>query len=205
MKLTGARILMECLREQKVDTIFGYPGGTILNVYDALYDYKEITHILTSHEQGAAHAADGYARSTSKVGVCFATSGPGATNLTTGIAVAHARGVLLYTYGVAAGRITAERMADVLSETPAKLYGAYPRKGCIAPGADADIVVYDPEGTTVVTAADQAANVDYAPFEGYEIAGHIAKVFLRGALRVEEGRILDDRGGQFIPRGKCEL
>ena len=84
MKLTGARILMECLREQKVDTIFGYPGGTILNVYDALYDYKEITHILTSHEQGAAHAADGYARSTGKVGVCFATSGPGATNLTTG-------------------------------------------------------------------------------------------------------------------------
>ena len=69
MKLTGARILMECLREQKVDTIFGYPGGTILNVYDALYDYKEITHILTSHEQGAAHAADGYARSTGKVGV----------------------------------------------------------------------------------------------------------------------------------------
>ena len=69
MKLTGARILMECLREQKVDTIFGYPGGTILNVYDALYDCKEITHILTSHEQGAAHAADGYARSTGKVGV----------------------------------------------------------------------------------------------------------------------------------------
>ena len=89
MKLTGARILMECLREQKVDTIFGYPGGTILNVYDALYDCKEITHILTSHEQGAAHAADGYARSTGKVGVCFATSGPGATNLTTGIATAH--------------------------------------------------------------------------------------------------------------------
>ena len=89
MKLTGARILMECLREQKVDTIFGYPGGTILNVYDALYDCKEITHILTSHEQGAAHAADGYARSTGKVGVCFATSGPGATNLTTGIATAY--------------------------------------------------------------------------------------------------------------------
>ena len=89
MKLTGARILMECLREQKVDTIFGYPGGTILNVYDALYDCKEITHILTSHEQGAAHAADGYARSTGKVGVCFATSGPGATNLVTGIATAY--------------------------------------------------------------------------------------------------------------------
>ena len=89
MKLTGARILMECLREQKVDTIFGYPGGTILNVYDALYDYKEITHILTSHEQGAAHAADGYARASGKTGVCIATSGPGATNLVTPIATAY--------------------------------------------------------------------------------------------------------------------
>ena len=89
MKLTGARILMECLREQKVDTIFGYPGGTILNVYDALYDCKEITHILTSHEQGAAHAADGYARATGKVGVVMSTSGPGATNLVTGIATAY--------------------------------------------------------------------------------------------------------------------
>ena len=96
-------------------------------------------------------------------------------------------------------------MVDVLSETPAKLYGAYPRKGCIAPGADADIVVYDPEGTTKITAADQAANVDYAPYEGFEIAGHIAKVYLRGALAVDEGTILQDRGGQFIPRGKCEL
>ena len=89
MKLTGAQILIECLLEQNVDTVFGYPGGTILNVYDALYDHREITHILTSHEQGAAHAADGYARSTGKVGVCFATSGPGATNLTTGIATAY--------------------------------------------------------------------------------------------------------------------
>lgn len=90
MKLTGAQILMECLLEQQVDTIFGYPGGTILNVYDALYDYSDrITHILTSHEQGASHAADGYARSTGKVGVCFATSGPGATNLVTGIATAY--------------------------------------------------------------------------------------------------------------------
>ena len=89
MKLTGARILMECLREQKVDTIFGYPGGTILNVYDALYDCKEITHILTSHEQGAAHAADGYARATDRTGVVLATSGPGATNLVTGIATAY--------------------------------------------------------------------------------------------------------------------
>ena len=90
MQLTGAKILMECLVEQGVDTIFGYPGGTILNVYDELYNYQgKINHILTAHEQGASHAADGYARSTGKVGVCFATSGPGATNLTTGIATAH--------------------------------------------------------------------------------------------------------------------
>ncbi len=91
MQMTGAQILIECLLEQGVDTIFGYPGGTILNVYDALYDYRDrIRHILTSHEQGASHAADGYARSTGKVGVCFATSGPGATNLVTGIATAYA-------------------------------------------------------------------------------------------------------------------
>ena len=90
MLLTGAEIVVECLKEQGVDTVFGYPGGTILNVYDALYQHSnEITHILTSHEQGAAHAADGYARATGKVGVCLATSGPGATNLVTGIATAY--------------------------------------------------------------------------------------------------------------------
>lgn len=90
MVLTGAEIVVECLKEQGVDTVFGYPGGTILNVYDALYQHKnEINHILTSHEQGAAHAADGYARATGKVGVCLATSGPGATNLVTGIATAY--------------------------------------------------------------------------------------------------------------------
>ncbi len=90
MKLTGAEIVIECLKEQGVDTVFGYPGGTILNIYDELYKHKnEIRHILTSHEQGAAHAADGYARSTGKVGVCMATSGPGATNLVTGIATAY--------------------------------------------------------------------------------------------------------------------
>ena len=89
MQMTGAKILIECLLEQGVDTIFGYPGGTIINVYDELYQYKDkIHHVLTAHEQGASHAADGYARSTGKVGVCFATSGPGATNLTTGIATA---------------------------------------------------------------------------------------------------------------------
>jgi acetolactate synthase-1/2/3 large subunit len=87
--LTGAEIVIECLKEQGVDTVFGYPGGTILNIYDALYKHQdEITHILTSHEQGAAHAADGYARATGKTGVCLATSGPGATNLVTGIATA---------------------------------------------------------------------------------------------------------------------
>ena len=90
MVLTGAEIVVECLKEQGVDTVFGYPGGTILNVYDALYKHSnEINHILTSHEQGAAHAADGYARATGKVGVCLATSGPGATNLVTGIATAY--------------------------------------------------------------------------------------------------------------------
>lgn len=90
MQLTGAEIIVECLKEQGVDTVFGYPGGTILNVYDALYKHQdEIFHVLTSHEQGAAHAADGYARATGKVGVCLATSGPGATNLVTGIATAY--------------------------------------------------------------------------------------------------------------------
>ena len=89
-KLTGAEIVVECLKEQGVDTVFGYPGGAILNIYDALYQHQnEITHILTSHEQGASHAADGYARATGKVGVCLATSGPGATNLVTGIATAY--------------------------------------------------------------------------------------------------------------------
>ena len=90
MKLSGSQILMECLLEQDVDTVFGYPGGAIMPVYDALYSYSDrIRHILTAHEQGASHAADGYARSSGKVGVCFATSGPGATNLVTGIATAY--------------------------------------------------------------------------------------------------------------------
>ena len=90
MELNGSQIVIECLKEQGVDTVFGYPGGTILNIYDELYKHSdEITHILVSHEQGAAHAADGYARSTGKVGVCMATSGPGATNLVTGIATAY--------------------------------------------------------------------------------------------------------------------
>jgi len=89
MRLNGSEILMQCLSEQKVDTIFGFPGGAVLNIFDALYGHKEIRHILTSHEQGASHAADGYARATGKTGVCLATSGPGATNLVTGIATAY--------------------------------------------------------------------------------------------------------------------
>ena len=89
MQLNGAEIVIECLKEQGVDTVFGYPGGAILNVYDALYEHSnEIRHILTSHERGQ-HVADGYARATGKVGVCLATSGPGATNLVTGIATAY--------------------------------------------------------------------------------------------------------------------
>ena len=90
MLLSGSQIIIECLVEQKVDTIFGYPGGAVLNIYDELYKNQDrIRHILTSHEQGASHAADGYARSTGKVGVVIATSGPGATNLVTGIATAY--------------------------------------------------------------------------------------------------------------------
>ncbi|HBB59046.1 MAG TPA: acetolactate synthase large subunit, partial [Lachnospiraceae bacterium] len=90
MELNGSEIVVEVLKEEGVDTVFGYPGGTILNIYDALYKHRdEIHHVLTSHEQGASHAADGYARSTGKVGVCMATSGPGATNIVTGIATAY--------------------------------------------------------------------------------------------------------------------
>ena len=90
MKLSGADIIVRTLIEQGCETVFGYPGGQILNVYDSLYKYQnEITHILTAHEQGAAHAADGYARTTGKVGVVISTSGPGATNLVTGIATAY--------------------------------------------------------------------------------------------------------------------
>lgn len=127
------------------------------------------------------------------------------TKIPGGMPGVETRGVLMYTYGVAAGRITAERMAEVLSEAPAKLYGAFPRKGHIAEGADADIVVYEPKGETVITAADQVANVDYAPYEGTKIAGHIAQVWLRGKLSVDEGKVLNDHGGIFIRRGKSNL
>ncbi len=93
-KMKGAEMIMECLLEEEVDTIFGYPGGAVIPLYDALYTYKKhFTHILTAHEQGATHAADGYARSTGKTGVVFATSGPGATNTVTGIATAYSDSV----------------------------------------------------------------------------------------------------------------
>lgn len=127
------------------------------------------------------------------------------TKIPGGMPGVETRGVLLYTFGVAEGRITAEKMAEVLSEAPAKLYGAYPRKGHIAVGADADIVVYDPETDGLITAKDQVANVDYAPYEGVKTAGHIAQVWLRGQLCVEEGKLLLDPCGQYIPRGKCSL
>ena len=116
MRLTGAKIIIECLLEQGVDTVFGYPGGTILNVYDALYDYRDrIRHIRTVHEQGASHAADGYARSTGKVGVCFATSGPGATNLVTGIATAYmdSSPVVFLTCNVSEGLIGRDSFQEV--------------------------------------------------------------------------------------------
>ncbi len=127
------------------------------------------------------------------------------TKIPGGMPGVETRGVLMYTFGVAAGKIGAEKMAEVLSEAPAKLYGAYPRKGRLAEGADADIVVYDPEGESLITADDQLANVDYAPYEGTKIAGRIAQVWLRGALSVENGRVLGQPAGQYIPRGKSCL
>ena len=127
------------------------------------------------------------------------------TKIPGGMPGVETRGVLLYTYGVVTERITAERMVELLSTAPAKLYGAYPRKGQIAEGADADIVVYDPNGIRKISAKDQVCNVDYAPYEGYELSGHIAQVWLRGNLAVEDGNILSDHSGKYIPRGKCSL
>ena len=116
MQLTGSEIIIECLKEQGVDTVFGYPGGTILNVYDALYKHSdEIHHVLTSHEQGASHAADGYARATGRVGVCMATSGPGANNLVTGIATAHMDSIpmVAITANVATGLLGRDSFQEV--------------------------------------------------------------------------------------------
>lgn len=127
------------------------------------------------------------------------------TKIPGGMPGVETRGVLLYTYGVVNERISAERMVELLSEAPAKLYGVYPRKGRLAEGADADIVVYDPNGITKISAANQVSAAGYVPYEGYEISGHIAQVWLRGTLSVEEGEILQDCGGQYIPREKGSL
>lgn len=116
MKKTGSQIILEVLLEQNVDTVFGYPGGTVLNIYDALYQYSDkIHHVLTAHEQGAAHAADGYARATGKVGVCIATSGPGATNLVTGIATAYmdSSPVVAITGNVATGLLGRDSFQEI--------------------------------------------------------------------------------------------
>ncbi|MDR0889502.1 MAG: dihydropyrimidinase [Oscillospiraceae bacterium] len=127
------------------------------------------------------------------------------TKIPGGMPGVETRGVLLYSYGVAENKLSAEKMVDLLSTAPAKLYGAFPRKGQIAEGADADIVVYDPSVNGVISAETQAANVDYNPFEGFGTVGEIAQVYLRGVLAVDHGAVLHDRDGVFIPRGKCAL
>ena len=127
------------------------------------------------------------------------------TKIPGGLPGVETRGVLLYTAGVAAGRITLQDMCRVLCENPAKLYGCWPRKGVIAPGSDADIVVYDPAADSIITATDQAMNVDYSPYEGFRTAGSIAQVYLRGNLAVDHGKVLAGSDGQFITRGKCVL
>ena len=116
------------------------------------------------------------------------------------------RGELIYSYGVAPKRITAQRMCLALSENPAKLYGLFPRKGHLRPGADADIVVYDPGASHVIRADDCVANVDYNPYEGFVTAGGIRQVWLRGNLAVENGKVLDETPqGRYMARGKCSL
>ncbi len=124
------------------------------------------------------------------------------TKIPGGLPGVETRGVLLYSAGVAAGRITEADMCRVLSENPAKLYGCWPRKGVIAPGSDADIVVYDPHADSVITAAGQLQNVDYNPYEGFQTQGSIAQVYLRGTLSVDHGVVLAENHGQFISRGK---
>ena len=127
------------------------------------------------------------------------------TKIPGGLPGVETRGVLLYSYGVAEGRITKEQMCALLSENPAKLYGAYPRKGVLAEGSDADIVVYDPEADSVITAENQLANVDYTPFEGFKTKGSIAQVWLRGQLAVENGELKAGTIGTYIPRTPGKL
>lgn len=115
------------------------------------------------------------------------------------------RGSLLYTYGVRTGRITLEKMCEVLSENPAKLYGVYPRKGVIAQDSDADIVIFDPEKESVISAKTHAYHTDNNPFEGFKLHGDIDKVFLRGALAVEDGKVTKEKLGTYIFRGKRQI
>ena len=127
------------------------------------------------------------------------------TKIPGGLPGVETRGVLLYSAGVATGRITEADMCRVLSENVAKLYGCWPRKGVIAPGSDADIVVYDPHADSVITAAGQLQNVDYNPYEGFQTQGSIAQVYLRGSLAVDRGTVLAGNNGRFLPRGKSCL
>lgn len=127
------------------------------------------------------------------------------TKIPGGVPGVETRFELMYSYGVAAGRISKEKMVEVLSANPAKLYGVWPRKGAIAEGFDADIVVYDPKGEHAIHADDMIANVDYNPYEGFPINGSIRQVWLRGRLSVENGQVLEDKGGQYIPRDLCCL
>ena len=122
------------------------------------------------------------------------------TKIPGGLPGVETRGVLMYTFGVAAGKITKEKMAEVLSENPAKLYGTYPRKGAILPGSDADIVVYDPDAETTVCAADMISAAEYTPYEGMRTSGSIAQVYLRGQLAVDHGEVRTGAIGTFIPR-----
>ena len=118
---------------------------------------------------------------------------------------AETRGTLIYTYGVDKDRITKEDMCRVLSENPAKLYGLYPRKGVIAPGSDADLVIMRTGVEDVITAKDQVQNVDYAPFEGTKVTGRVESVFLRGLQAVKDGKVVEEKKGEFLKRGKYAL
>ena len=127
------------------------------------------------------------------------------TKIPGGIPGVETRGVLLYTYGVASGKINLEQMCRLLSENPAKLYGLFPKKGIIAPGSDADIVVYNPNGCHMITAEDQLYNMDYAPFEGYEVKGAVEKVYLRGNLVADNGIVVEKPFGKYLVRNKNSL
>ena len=122
------------------------------------------------------------------------------TKIPGGLPGVETRGVLLYTFGVAEGKITKEKMAEVLSENPARLYGAYPKKGAILPGSDADIVVYDPEADTVLRGEDMISAAKYTPYEGVQTRGSIAQVYLRGRLAVDHGEVKIGPMGEFVPR-----